>query len=263
MIENSETLFDRTRFEQLRAARGISLGTPLHLFESVGSTNDEAKRAARAGAPGGALFLTEHQSQGRGRREHTWSSPPRENLLFSLVLRPDIAPSMASPLALVAGLAVREGLAALGVVNAQIKWPNDILVGRRKLAGILIESQLQGASLAAVVLGIGINVNARAFDPELSSQATSLRLLRGATFEREFVLVAVLEALEARVEQYQSAGLAPMLDELQSFDALRGELVTVDGVRGKGCGLDASGALLIDAGGRVERVLAGSVLWEA
>jgi BirA family biotin operon repressor/biotin-[acetyl-CoA-carboxylase] ligase len=252
--------FDAALFLRLQAERGISLGEPLTAVSETGSTNDDAFAAARDGAPHGALFVADSQTHGRGRRGHSWTSPPSSNLTFSLLLRPRIPAERVALLSLVAGLAVREAVAARVGAAIAVKWPNDVVVGRRKVSGILVESRMSGSAVEAVVVGIGLNVHMEALPPEISEIATSLALLGAHGESREALLVTILAELEARLGRFVSLGLAPLVGELRAHDALFGEGVVVSGVRGEGAGIDEDGSLLIrDAAGAVHKVNSGTV----
>ncbi len=253
--------FDAVRFEQLRKCAGVALGHPLMVFESIGSTNDEAKRAARCGAPTGALYVAEHQTAGRGRHARRWFSAPRENLLFSVVLRPSFSPKDVRAYSLVVGLAVRAAVGRCGAGSALIKWPNDVLVGRRKLAGVLVESQLHGNRVSSIIVGAGINVNCASFEGELAGSAISLGEIVGAVVSREALLAEVLGALADLTGVYERGGLAAVLPELHRSDALRGQAVVVDGTHGVGAGIDADGALLLDTEAGQRALHSGSVSW--
>jgi len=254
-------VFDAPAFRHLRSARGIELGEPLVAVGETTSTNDLALDAADAGARHGALFIAEVQSKGRGRHGHTWTSPAGENLTFSVLLRPAIDIARASGLALVVGLAVRAATARrVPAVRVAIKWPNDVVVGIQKIAGILVESRLRGEALEALVAGIGINVGMRSLPEEIRSIATSLALLGDPSPNREAVLADVLAELEPRLDAFREAGLGPLLPELRGHDALAGVRIVAGGVRGTGAGIDADGALLVkDRDGQIHRVTAGSV----
>src|SRR5258708_37463426 len=152
---------DLRQAPELIAARGGQLGRPLHLAATTASTNDDAKRAAKAGAPHGATWVAEAQTEGRGRQGRTWTSSSGESLLFSVLVRLDLSPSKVPRVALVAGLAVRDAVArAAPAATVEIKWPNDVLIDGRKVAGILVESVTTASGSGrshAVVVGIGIN----------------------------------------------------------------------------------------------------------
>jgi BirA family transcriptional regulator, biotin operon repressor / biotin---[acetyl-CoA-carboxylase] ligase len=256
--------FDAARFTARIGE--LPLGRPLLLTPATGSTNDDALAAAREGAPHGALFVTEEQRRGRGRRGNTWHSGPGEALLFSLVLRPSLSVERASSLALVAGLAVRAAVAnalrEAGVrAEPTVKWPNDVLVAGRKLAGVLVESHVRGETLGAVVVGVGLNVGRLSLPDEVAAHASSLLLL-GATPAREDLLADVLKELDVRLQGLGSKEipLANLVAELREFDALRGTRVRVGALEGAAIGIDAVGNLeLLDAAGVTHKVTSGHV----
>jgi BirA family biotin operon repressor/biotin-[acetyl-CoA-carboxylase] ligase len=252
--------FDLSAFEAERAARGLVLGHPVSWRDSTGSTNDDALAAAKIGAPTGAVLGAETQTRGRGRRGSEWLSTPGEGLWFSVLLRPELSAELVSGLALCAGLAVRVAVAARVREQPRVKWPNDVLVAGRKLCGVLVESQMSGASLSSVVVGIGINVEQRAFPTELHGTATSLALLDGAPRQRETLLADVLLALQLRVDILQSQGMAGLADELRLHDALLGKRLLVDERAGTGAGIDESGRLLLRlSDGSIQPQLSGHV----
>ena len=152
---------------------------PVVVASSTLSTNDDAKVAASTGAPDGAAFLAEMQTAGRGRGGHTWHSPASENLYLSVVVRPRVPAASIASITLAIGVAVADVLAArIGARAAvAVKWPNDVLAGGRKLAGVLVEGQLRGADVSSLIVGLGVNVHATEFPPELAARATSLALL--------------------------------------------------------------------------------------
>lgn len=185
--------------EELAAAAG-TFPDPFRLLirERTGSTNDEARDLALAGAPAGLVVLALEQTQGRGRRGNSWFAPPAESLAFSVVLRPEAPKPLWPRLALAAGLAVAEAAGHFGV-EAGIKWPNDIWIRDRKAAGILVE-----AGDDFVIVGIGINVNAGTLPPEVASIATSLHLEASGPVARDALLTAVIRRLAVRHPQIGS-----------------------------------------------------------
>ena len=252
--------FDADRFRAATRAGKPKLGRPLMYQPVTGSTNDNALLAARAGAPHGSLFVTDEQTAGRGRRGNSWLALPGESLLFSVLLRPKLELAQASALTLAIGLALRDAIGPLLSCAAQIKWPNDLYVNGKKLAGVLLESQLQGEHLQAVVVGVGLNVATENFPGEIAARATSLRLLGAHDVERESLLQAVLTAIAARVDVYERTGVRGILDELNAADALCGRRVRVDAQVGLGRGLDEQGRLLLeDDAGVVHAIIAGTV----
>ncbi|HEY5376898.1 MAG TPA: biotin--[acetyl-CoA-carboxylase] ligase [Polyangiaceae bacterium] len=252
--------FDAESFRVRAREQKPKLGRPLMYKPVTGSTNDDALLAARTGAPHGSVFVADEQTAGRGRRGHSWLAAPGAGLLFSVLLRPKLELPQTSALTLAIGLALRDAVSQRIAESADIKWPNDLLVNGKKLAGILVESQLQGDRLQAVVVGIGLNVASREFPPEITASATSLALLGSARLEREPLLHDVLQAISTRLDAYQRTGVAGILSELNAVDALRGKRVRVDDQVGIGCGLDEQGRLLLeDDAGSVHAILSGTV----
>jgi BirA family biotin operon repressor/biotin-[acetyl-CoA-carboxylase] ligase len=256
--------FDTERFAALVAARHLRLGR-IATFRSVtASTNDDALAAARGGAPEGALYVAETQTAGRGRRGNRWFGAQGQSIAFTLLLRPRVPASRASALALVGGLAVRAAAAAWLEAAGQkepplVKWPNDVLVGGRKLCGILAESQVRGGEVVAVALGIGLNVGARAIPEELAETATSLEAWDVSNRGAEQTIVDVLAELEPRVDAFL-VGAESTVSEFQRYDALVGRTVTVGGLRGVCRGINRSGSLLLqDEKGALKEVTSGHV----
>ncbi|MGK4005935.1 biotin--[acetyl-CoA-carboxylase] ligase [Sorangium sp. So ce1036] len=264
---------DAEAIERELSRLGASLGRPLSVAVETASTNDDARRVAAAGAPHGAAFLADAQTRGRGRGGRAWHSPPGENLYLSVVLRPGLPASGVSPIALVMGLAVasvverrlaparRPGASGdRAASEVRLKWPNDVLVGGRKLAGILVEAQLRGESVSSVIVGVGLNVGTRSFPPELSARATSLSLLGVDDVPREVLAAELLQALGGAATRFEAGGLAPFADDLARLDWLRGRHVEVAGVAGVAAGIDPAGHLLIrGADGVLRGVAAGEV----
>jgi BirA family biotin operon repressor/biotin-[acetyl-CoA-carboxylase] ligase len=207
-----------------RQLRTEELGRRLIYYTSVGSTQDVARREADAGAPEGTLVLADEQTAGRGRLGRAWASPPGQNLYLTLVLRPPLA--ALKRLTMVAPLAVARAVAETTGLQVGIKWPNDVWVGRRKLSGVLLESEVQGDSVRYCLLGIGVNVNMDvAAVPELADIATSLRRELGREVSREEVLASLLNHLEVL---YRGACRGePVLEEWRACLITLGQEVTV------------------------------------
>jgi BirA family biotin operon repressor/biotin-[acetyl-CoA-carboxylase] ligase len=205
------------------------IGSPRVHHRLTDSTNERAKELAAAGAPHGTLVTADEQSAGRGRQGRAWTAPPRSALLMSVLLR-----ELDELLPLAAAVAVADALP----VQAAIKWPNDVWVEGRKIAGILVEGRPQEGW---AVLGIGLNVATREFPPELEGQATSLRLA-GAEAAVEAVLAGVLASLE----RWLTAPAGHVLAAWREHDALKGQQVRWSGGEGLADGIDDSGALIVE-----------------
>jgi BirA family biotin operon repressor/biotin-[acetyl-CoA-carboxylase] ligase len=231
--------------------------------EEVDSTQRLARELARGGAEEGTTVIAESQRAGRGRLGRSWHSPAGVNLYCSVVLRPPLAPAEVPQLALVVGLAVADAVAAVGGAGAAVKWPNDVLLGGRKVAGILTELDAELERVHVVIVGIGVNLNGDAFPSELADKATSLRLATGGPVDRAAFTAGLLAALEGRYRRFLAAGFAAMRSEWEACSALTGKEVRVTApegeVAGRVLGVDDDGALRL-AGPRGEvRVVAGEV----
>lgn len=241
---------------------GARQGRPVSVVASTASTNDDARRAAAAGIATGAVFVADAQTAGRGRGDHAWHSPPGENVYLSLVLRPPLAAARLSAITLAFGIAVAhvvESRLPPGAV-VRLKWPNDVLVGARKIAGILVEASLRGSDVQSVVVGVGLNVAAAGFPPDIAARATSLRLEGATDLDRAVVVAALCAELGLAAERFAAHGLEPLLAELAHRDALAGRAVLVDGAEGRAEGIDADGRLRVrTAAGDLRAVAAGEV----
>ncbi len=241
-------------------------------FETIGSTNDVAASLAQTGVHEGAVVIADAQTAGRGRRGRVWFSPPSAGLYVSVILAPGrarVSPERATALlTLSAGVALSEAVERVTGLVPAIKWPNDLLVGRRKLAGILAEGvALTGSvGLQAVVLGYGINVMPAAYPPELASVVTSLETELGRGIDRAAICAESIASLAERYDDLLEGRYDAILDawRRRSFGS-RGAKVewdTPSGVRhGITEGIDEMGALLVRSAGAVERIVAGEVRW--
>jgi BirA family transcriptional regulator, biotin operon repressor / biotin---[acetyl-CoA-carboxylase] ligase len=239
---------DLARAPELVMGRGCKLGHPMRLLATTTSTNDLASRAAKEGAPHGATWVAEQQTSGRGRRGRGWVCPAGEGLLFSLLLRVSCPPARLPPMSLLVGLAVRDAVSAAAPgAEVGVKWPNDVLVAGRKVAGVLVEAITLGSRVEAVVIGVGINVHTRAFPDAIAERATSVALLSSAgPPDRASILADVLESLDRDLHVVLARGLGLVRARLETADALRGRRVRSEaGDQGVACGIDEDGRLLV------------------
>ena len=223
-------------------------------FEIVGSTNDIALELARLGEPEGLVITADSQTDGRGRRGRVWHDEPGQSIIMSAILRPAIPASEMPKLSFVASLAVAEWLGAECGLDCALKWPNDVLVGNRKLAGILIE--LAGA---AAVAGIGVNVNQRRFSDDLTDSATSLAIETGQSYDVPALTKSLAGHVFAVYERFLASGFEGILADWRKYMWGVGTRVEVlaegRSLNGIIRGVDESGALLVeDASGRVHTV---------
>jgi BirA family transcriptional regulator, biotin operon repressor / biotin---[acetyl-CoA-carboxylase] ligase len=229
----------------------VKLGEPRLDVESCEST----QALVDTSLPEGALVVADHQTSGRGRLGRTWEAPPGAAILCSLLLKPP--PERHAPeLSLVAGVAVADMLERATGLSVQIKWPNDVMLRRRKVAGCLAEGRD-----GAVVLGIGVNVN-QASD-ELPEGAGSLRTLTGREWDREELLASLLDDLGRRYAEWRAGGLDAVYEGLAPRDFLRGRRVSVNGTSGVASKIDRDGRLEIEVGhGERVTVESGEVSYE-
>jgi len=239
------------------------IGQTAYHFDSVGSTNDLAKDLARGGTPEGTLVLAEEQTAGRGRQGRQWYAPRNTSLLLSLVFYPRLEPHQAQRLTMVCSLAAAEAITQVTNLHTNLKWPNDLLIHGRKVAGLLAETSITGDLLDFVVVGIGINVN---FDrnvlKDIAPWGSTLASEAGHTVPRRALLRTLLQRVEAWLPMiYQPT----ILHESWSacLSTLGQEVTVLDGhavLHGMALAVDPDGALLVrDQQGRMHRFLAGDV----
>jgi BirA family biotin operon repressor/biotin-[acetyl-CoA-carboxylase] ligase len=244
------------------------LGTSIHYVPTIGSTNDQLKQMVRQGADGGTVVVTDFQSAGKGRLRRSWEAPPNSSLLLSVLIRPNWTHERVNWLTMIAGLAITDAIQALTGIEAQLKWPNDVVIVAadgtwHKVAGILLESEFEGDQLVAVIIGMGINVNITADEmPEGRVKPTSLQVVQGEPVDR----VALLGELLVRLEQWidsAEAGQSPHTAWNQRLITL-GKRVQVAGgngaIVGNAEGCDELGQLLVrDDAGELHTIVAGDV----
>ncbi len=244
------------------------LGHQIHYHDTLSSTNILAKELARQGAAEGTLVVTEEQKEGRGRRGRTWYSPRGEGVLFSFILRPALQPTHAPQLTFMAAVAVAETLRREYDLPAGIKWPNDIYIGGRKVAGILTELSAEVDGINFVAMGIGVNVNTRldSFSPSLRARVTSLLQEKGHPIARVLLLQRLLYSLEREYTALSQEGFAPLRRRWLELDLVLGKKVRIiapeRSFTGRAVNVDEYGALLVqeqEGKGGMRRVLAGDV----
>lgn len=245
--------------------RSKTLGRVVHGFRQLQSTNDLASDLAVHGAPEGTIVTADQQTRGRGRHGRTWHSPPETGIYVSIVLRPGVRPEKAPGLSLVAALALAEAIKPLVGDRVRIKWPNDILISRRKTAGILTELISHRSEIDYVVVGVGINVNQRArdFPNDLRDQTTSLRRATRRKQSRVELLCRFLERFEKEYYRFLRHGLGPLRKSLLGYSTLIGRRVRLsDGrntIEAEAIDIDVEGRLVIRAGDKETAVCAGEV----
>jgi BirA family biotin operon repressor/biotin-[acetyl-CoA-carboxylase] ligase len=242
------------------------MGKTIHYFPSIDSTNSKAYQLALQGAEEGEVVIAESQMEGKGRLDRHWFSPPFLNLYLSAILRPKIPPNQASLITLTAAVATAEAIQKYSGLLPQIKWPNDILLRGRKVAGLLNEIQSEMDRIHFVILGIGVNLNMdeKIFPKEIRGGATSLKREMGETISRKDFLQSLLLELEGWYMILLKEGSVPVLETWRDKAKIEGRQVKVtffgETLSGIAVDLDSDGALIIETkDGERTRVVAGDV----
>lgn len=241
------------------------MGQNVYFYQSIDTTNNRARELAYEGATEGTLVVAEQQTAGRGRRGRAWESAADSGIWMSLVLRPEIMPTQASVLTLLCGLAVAEALEEKTELSMQIKWPNDILINGKKVAGILTEMDCEMTQVHFVIPGIGINVNTKAFPPELTEIATSLYLESGKSFSRSRLVQAIMQKIEWHYMEFlRTKSFATLLSAYRARCVTLGKEVEVKGQNpflAKALDVTEGGELLVRhlSDGKEEIVYSGEV----
>jgi BirA family biotin operon repressor/biotin-[acetyl-CoA-carboxylase] ligase len=250
------------------ALSGTIFADKINLFSRLDSTNTLAMKEAGNGARHGSVYVAEEQTAGRGRGDHAWHSEPYAGIYLSILLRPRIPAADALWLTLLSGLAVQDAVANVTNMVADIRWPNDLLLGNRKFGGILTEMSADAAQVRYAVVGIGINVSHGQFPPELREAATSLRLESDRTLLRQDLLVAILQAMNSELsgllsEEGFEAATQSILNRMEKNSTwVRGKWVVVGeagGYTGVTAGLDTRGFLRVETSSGIRTVLSGGV----
>lgn len=253
------------------AAARLGSFARLRFRSSVDSTNDVALSLANAGEGTGASVLADQQAAGRGRRGRTWFSPAGAGLYLSVIVRPSERTKALPVITLAAGVAAARAVQAISGLPIDLKWPNDLVVGKRwrKLGGVLCEATGSGSGVDAIVIGLGMNLLRTSYPREIADRATSLDVEVGRQVDRAAMVVEVLAQLRVVVEQYQAGDLEAIIGAWRTFG--RGGLggATVGWQdrqgprRGRAMDIDHDGALLVEVDGLTERLMAGEVIWES
>lgn len=245
------------------------IGRDIQVFQETTSTNDVVEKLARDGVKEGVVVFAESQTKGRGRLGRKWVSPARKGLWFSVLLRPQMRPQEATQLTVAAATALARAAQAETSLAPDIKWPNDLLLKGRKLAGILTELSAEVDRVNHLIVGIGLDVNQAAsdFPADVRKLATSLRLETGATVDRAALAAAILQEFDRDYARISRGEFAAVADEWESRCTTIGQNVTVQigerRLRGRAESLDNDGSLLLRTEhGRLERIIGGDVTVE-
>jgi BirA family biotin operon repressor/biotin-[acetyl-CoA-carboxylase] ligase len=237
-------------------------------FATIGSTNTLAVSLAQKGEPEGTVLLADEQTAGRGRGDYSWHSEPGNGIYCSILLRPKMAAADLLWLSLMTGLAVHGAVREITTLQADLRWPNDLMLSGKKFCGILTDVQIEGQFVRHAVVGIGMNVNHEAFPGHIAPIATSLREETGRGWDRQEIVASLLKqfAREYRALQANAANGNAGFDILRRLTAasswIRGKRVRVaedGGYDGVTAGLDAHGFLLVNTGDEVRKVISGGV----
>lgn len=242
------------------------MGRSIHHFHSMDSTNSMAYQLALQGAEEGEIVVAESQKKGRGRLGRKWYSPPLTNLYLSVILRPEIPPQQASLITLMAAVATAGAIHKFSGLHPMIKWPNDILLKNRKVAGLLNEIHSETDRIHFVILGVGVNLNMdeKMFSKEIRSLATSLKRETGQSVSRKAFLQTLLEELEMWYETFLKEGASPILKAWREKAQIQGRPVKVTSfgevLSGTAIDVDSDGALVLETKeGERKRVVAGDI----
>lgn len=261
----------RSQLSRVRPRLG-EIGGCVYWLSSASSTNDVAARLAERGELEGTVVAADAQTAGRGRHGRVWVSPPGAGLYVSVILRPstaDTGSTFANPgglITLASGVAIAEAVRLVTGLPAEIKWPNDVLIGRRKLAGVLAEAAAQAGMVQHVVLGFGLNLKTPACPPALESRLTSIEAETNRPADRALLLAEILAALAERCGDLRAGRFDAILSAWRRLaPSLPSAPIEWDSSAGvvRGCAqdIDDQGALLVRVGSRVERIVAGEIRW--
>ncbi len=245
------------------------VGRDIRVFQETTSTNDVIEKLARDGVKEGAVVFAESQTKGRGRLGRKWTSPARKGLWFSVLLRPDLRPQEVTRLTVASATALSRAIRMETGVVPEVKWPNDILIRGKKIAGILTEMSAEPDRVRHVILGIGLDVNLTASDlpADVRKIATSLKMERGSHVDRAALAAAILRELDRDYARACSSAFGKLADEWEAQCVTLGHNVKISigdrQIQGRAESLDDDGSLLVRTQhGRLERVTGGDVILE-
>lgn len=234
-----------------KSLAGKFIGHPLYYFEETGSTNDEAFHLGVAGAPEGTVVIAESQMAGKGRMQRAWHSPPEANIYTSIILRPLFEAARAPQVSIATGVAVAEMLEDYCPDKVRLKWPNDVLIGEKKICGILSQMKMSGAAIDFIVVGIGINVNLNheQFPSDIQKIATSLLMETGREISRMDMIIRLYENVAKWYRELTQNGFGPVRGKWISLSAMIGRTVSVmfqeETLKGRAIGLGEDGSLML------------------
>jgi BirA family biotin operon repressor/biotin-[acetyl-CoA-carboxylase] ligase len=267
LVSGPDALHADDLLARLPAKRVV--GRDIRVFKETTSTNDIVEKLARDGVKEGVVVFAESQTKGRGRLGRKWISPANQGLWFSVLLRPQLRPAEATQLTVAAATALARAIQNRTQISPDIKWPNDLLIGGRKIAGILTEMSAEVDRVNYVIVGMGVDVNQSAsdFPPDVRKLATSLKLECGRPVHRAELAAAILQELDRDYLRVCRGEFPALADEWESRCTTIGQHVTVRigerRVHGRAESLDDAGALLVRTEhGRIERIIGGDVTVE-
>lgn len=242
-----------------------TIGRNLLVYEEIDSTNNQAKKMAEDGAKDGTLLVSDSQTAGKGRRGRVWTSPKGSSIYMTLLIRPNFNPQQASMLTLVAAMAVRKAIESTAKVQTQIKWPNDLVCNGKKVCGILTEMSAEPDFINYVVIGIGINVNMTDFPEEIRNTATSLKIEKQESVDRNRIIAEFCNWFEKYYEIFQKKNnLEDLVDEYNRHLVNRGRMVRIIEPKGDyealSDGINENGELIVKReDGTIEQIMSGEV----
>lgn len=253
-------------FTERELRRGLKtqvLGQKIYTFETIDSTNNCAKTVANVDAPEGVIVIAEEQTAGRGRLGRTWQANAGENLTFSVLLRPKAASEAMNLLPLFAAVATAEAIASVTNLNVECKWPNDLLIGKKKVGGILIEGSVKSGTLEYVVLGFGINVNQVQFSADLKEKATSLKLESNQEIDRAKLFKEIVRTLEEKYKTTVKTGFQSVIPSWLEHSRIINQPIALSQqgnvIMGIVSGLSKDGGLVLQTNGSKQTFYAGDV----